>query len=55
MNTLKDASTFRVFMRGLFKGASTYKNFHCNIESLLEKFVKVRTQSDAINNLWLGL
>ena len=55
MNILKDASTFRVFMRGLFKGASTYKHFHCNIVSLLEKFVKVRTQSDAINNLWLGL
>ena len=26
-NTLKDASTFRVFIRGLFKGASTHKTF----------------------------
>ena len=27
MNILKDASTFRVFMRGLYKGASTRKTF----------------------------
>ena len=27
MNTLKDASTFWVFIRGLFKGASNYKTF----------------------------
>ena len=27
MNTLKDANTFRMFIRGLFKGASTHKTF----------------------------
>ena len=51
MNTLKGASSFRVFISRLFKGASTHKTFSVKPKSgLLEKFVKV---CNCANNLWL--
>ena len=56
MNTLKGASTFRVFIRKLFVCASIQKTFSvsCNIASpaSFEKFVKV---CNCVNNLWLEL
>ena len=54
INTLKGASFFRVYIRGLFKDASSYNLAQYNLisPSLLEKFVKVHK---CVNNLWLGL
>ena len=51
MNTLKVASTFKMFIKGLFKGASTHKTFSVTSQVLvysnnLLKLVTVSTTYD---------
>ena len=60
MNTLKGASTFRVFIRGLFKGASTHKTFSVTSQVLafsknLLKFVIVSIIYGQDCSLQLGI
>ena len=60
MNTPTGASTFRVFIRGLFKGASTHKTFRVASEVLafsknLLKFVIVSVIYGLDCSLQLGI